>query len=113
MVDFAAKLRESRGEPALKKRFRIIGEPAPLAGVRILITGSRYWTNVEKVYTVLEHAKERFGDNIIVVEGDAKGADKISGKCAKALALGLEVYPADWETYNQSCSGSYSQSAYA
>jgi YspA, cpYpsA-related SLOG family len=79
------------------KRFKTIGAPAETVGARILITGDRGWNSTEKVYDTLVHALNAFGPNIIVVEGEANGADKIARTCAEQLGLTVEGWPADWE----------------
>jgi hypothetical protein len=74
----------------------------PLAGYRLLVTGSRYWTNVEKIYDVLSLAKEQAGAlPLIIVEGEAKGADELSRRVAHQLELDVERYPADWNAHGK------------
>ncbi len=64
---------------------------------RILVTGSRRWTDVERIATVLAgvRAQEHFADAVLV-HGDAAGADRIAA--AEWIALGgqVEPHPARW-----------------
>lgn len=61
--------------------------------MRILITGSRYWSDYDAVKNaIMEFASD--GDTII--HGCAPGADTIAGQVAKELGLYVEEHPADW-----------------
>lgn len=64
---------------------------------RLLVTGSRYWTNQDIIRTALADAREQLGDATILIHGDARGADRIAAHlwhCEWMLAA--ESYPADW-----------------
>lgn len=65
--------------------------------MRILITGSRYFTNTSMIRQAL---KEAIGDtpckDVVVVHGAAKGADSDSGRIARELGARVEEHPADW-----------------
>ena len=37
----------------------------------------------------------------VIIEGDARGADRMAGEIAKELKIPLEVYPADWNQYGK------------
>lgn len=70
----------------------------------VLINGSREFNNYslleETCYKILGLFIER-GDKIIIIEGDARGADKLAGKFAKENNFELELYPADWSLGKQ------------
>lgn len=70
----------------------------------VLINGSREFNNYslleEKCYEILSPFIEK-GDKIIIVEGDARGADKLAGRFAKENNFKLEIYPADWSLGKQ------------
>lgn len=67
---------------------------------RILICGSREWNNFEKIKSILH--KYKSARETVIIHGDCKGADKISGYLAKQLNMTVEVYPADWKQYGYS-----------
>jgi YspA, cpYpsA-related SLOG family len=76
--------------------------PGPL---RLLVCGSRTWTDAALVaeaveQTVAEHGQGRAG--VVLIEGDARGADRLAGTLAKARGWELEVYPADWQRHGRS-----------
>jgi hypothetical protein len=70
----------------------------------VLINGSREFSNYslleEKCYEILSPFIEK-GDKIIIVEGDARGADRLAGRFAKENNFELEIYPADWSLGKQ------------
>lgn len=65
--------------------------------MRLLICGDRNWTRFDLIW---ERVKELPKDTVII-EGDARGADKYAGTAARKEGLKLEVYPADWELYGR------------
>lgn len=72
---------------------------------RILITGSRDWTDIDTIYAALEQQLADHGE-ITVVHGGAAGADRIAGDWAKAAItdqrpVRLEVYPPDWDSHGR------------
>lgn len=66
---------------------------------RILVTGSRDWTDVRCIATALRDAYREFDRDAVLVHGDCKkGADKIANDVweAKVGADKIEKYPAQW-----------------
>lgn len=66
--------------------------------MKALICGDRDWDNYELIYQVIFTLAENGVDTII--EGEAKGADKISRWCAEELELWVEPFPANWKRYS-------------
>lgn len=68
---------------------------------RVLVTGSRHYTDRGRVWAVLDAAYARLGP-LVVVHGDASGADRLAKAWAvrRAGQLGWAVthepHPADW-----------------
>jgi YspA, cpYpsA-related SLOG family len=50
--------------------------------MRLLVCGSRDWDSPRPIEIVLEGHGQFFTDNLTVIEGGAKGADRIAGKWA-------------------------------
>lgn len=80
-------------------------------GFRILITGSREWTDKDTIRRALEGGIcqvlctvdwEDHADLITVVHGDARGADRIAAQIAAERGCNVESHPADWSTYGRS-----------
>lgn len=77
--------------------------------LRILVTGSRFWTDWATVRDALVEAARPWikgndtnnGKHVTVVHGGARGADTIAGELAKVMGLNVEVHPADWDRYGK------------
>lgn len=73
--------------------------------MKILITGSRTWGNVELITTVITECLSEATlaqENLIIVHGNARGADQISDSIARELgAMTIPMDP-DWCTYGRS-----------
>jgi len=66
--------------------------------MRILVCGDRNWTDGAWIHAVLaQHDKDT-----VVIEGDARGADRLAGIAADRLFTSAkEVYPALWNLYGK------------
>lgn len=66
---------------------------------RLLITGSRTWTDKEEVWLQLSHAAIFLSDEeIILVSGNCPtGADRIAEEIWAELGHPVELHPADWQ----------------
>jgi YspA, cpYpsA-related SLOG family len=67
---------------------------------RILITGSRTWTDAETIRAAIRQAALRCPD-AVVVHGAAHGADRLAGAAARALGLQEEQHPARWDEHGK------------
>lgn len=77
--------------------------------MRILVCGSRGWTDRHRVLNellelhneaVLKGAELPLSE-VTVIDGGAKGADQIAYEAAIALGMKSERYPADWNRYGK------------
>lgn len=69
-------------------------------GYRVLIFGSRDWTDEFPIWCVLNgYAHDGFP--VTVLHGGARGADRIAAKWAKLNAQPCEAYLADWRLYGR------------
>lgn len=79
-----------------------MGQAAPMK--RILVTGSRTWTNEQMMRNELVRAyRELNGDrgdlrDIVLVHGGAAGADTMAGQIWWSARLPVEVHEAKWKT---------------
>ena len=74
---------------------------------RILMTGSRDWTNRERIEqglrTVAALALVPAGStDVVLVHGADRGADTLAADVASQLGWATEAHPADWDTYGES-----------
>jgi hypothetical protein len=65
--------------------------------MRVLVCGSREWTNKERIRAELE----QIVDLQTVIHGNARGADRLAGEVAKEMGIQVMKYPADWPRYGK------------
>lgn len=69
--------------------------------MRILVCGSREWTRRDIIETVFDSISRE--DNIdVVIEGECKGADKISRRICQDRKMKYDPYFAKWNEYGLS-----------
>lgn len=66
--------------------------------IKVLVAGSRNWTDIETIADVLS----KLPNDTTVVHGACQGADMISGVIAKELGFVVRDYPADWDRHKLS-----------
>jgi hypothetical protein len=74
--------------------------------VRILITGSRNWTNQLVIADSLFRVATRYDvdddELFVLVSGNCPtGADNMAEKCARMMGWEVEPHPADWNTHGK------------
>lgn len=86
------------------------GKQLQLGELRVLITGSREWTDRELIRKTLENTLNYFlkiapfscADDVTLVSGaNPRGADRIGEEEAAKLGMRVEKHPADWETHGR------------
>lgn len=71
--------------------------------MRVLITGSREWTEREAVEEPLLAYYMFYGDNLVVVHGDCPtGADRIAKEFCDEMDIKQDPHPANWNRYGRS-----------
>lgn len=66
--------------------------------MKILITGSRNWTNYKAMFNILKELPK----NTQIIHGGCRGADTMAGNIAKKLGMPVpKVYSADWNKYGR------------
>lgn len=61
-----------------------------------MICGDRDWTDYESIKSVILSLIDEYGE-IIIVEGEADGADSIARDVGEELGIEVRKYPASWE----------------
>lgn len=71
--------------------------------MRILVTGSRNWTDKVTVAQAIREAwlVEGRPYGVTVVHGGARGADYIAGVYARRLGFSVEVHAPNWDKYGK------------
>jgi hypothetical protein len=66
---------------------------------RVLVTGSRSWTDAAVIARALADLHREYGDRLVVVHGACRtGADRIADGWARRHGVRVEAHPADWAT---------------
>jgi hypothetical protein len=72
--------------------------------MRVLVCGSREWTDIEMVHTVLDGLVGRCIDArepMTVIGGGARGADAAAHCWHGPCEVGLLTFPADWDRHGK------------
>lgn len=68
---------------------------------RILICGSREWNDSEAIEFVIDKLISKYGDDISIIHGAARGADSLAGQAATKRELVTVSCPAKWGKYDK------------
>ena len=71
--------------------------------MRVLICGDRDWTEKYPIYLTIEALYKKHGDNLVIINGLARGADSIADEIARKFLPDGNVlgFPADWTKYKK------------
>jgi YspA, cpYpsA-related SLOG family len=69
--------------------------------MRVLVCGGRDFSDRKLAFDTLD---DLFHHEVVdcIIEGDARGADRIAGAWAKERHIDLRLFPADWQKYGRS-----------
>jgi len=69
----------------------------------ILVCGDREWTDAEKMWTRLRQIDvSTYEEEIVLVEGDCRGADRMAGRIGIELGMKVVPVPAEWDKHGRS-----------
>jgi YspA, cpYpsA-related SLOG family len=68
--------------------------------MKVLVTGDRNWVDRDTIEKALSWCATIGYDTVI--EGEARGADRISREIAESIGMKVESYPANWDKYHRS-----------
>ena len=67
------------------------------AQVRVLVTGSRAWSDSAAIEGALDRLHAEHGDRLVIVHGACRwGADVLAERWARRRGVAVERWPADW-----------------
>lgn len=69
--------------------------------MKVLVCGSREWDDYNAIHSALS-ALPGEHEEITVIHGDARGADRLAAKAAEDLGFHVEAFPADWDRFGLS-----------
>jgi len=70
--------------------------------MKILVTGDREWNNAATIIDAFEKVCADFEiepTEMILIHGNARGADKMAGQIGEELGMKVRKYPANWSRY--------------
>lgn len=67
--------------------------------MKILVCGSRHYSNYKKITEVLSNYIYHIP--VTIIHGGCKGADTICGTVAKEFGFDVKEYPADWNAHGR------------
>lgn len=71
--------------------------------MKLMVCGSRTITDRKWVFEQIDTCvKENNFTDITIIEGEAKGVDKLAEAWASRHSIPIEKYPANWELYGKS-----------
>lgn len=70
----------------------------------VVVSGSREYSNIQKIYNELQNILDEH-NNVVIVEGGANGADAIAALFAKEKGIKLLTFNADWDKYKKAAGG--------
>lgn len=74
--------------------------------MRILVTGTREWTDEDAVRSLLiDYIGDMDPSMVTVVHGDARGLDAAADRIARSLGCQVEPHPAKWKTHGATKAG--------
>ncbi|MGW6597882.1 DUF2493 domain-containing protein [Streptomyces sp. NPDC055036] len=79
----------------------------PRAGqlIRVLVTGSRAWTNTDRIAEALGQVIRLSGcrpHDVLLIHGACPvGADALADEFATQIGMRVQRFPADWETFGK------------
>jgi Protein of unknown function (DUF2493). len=65
--------------------------------MRILVCGSRHFND----YELLSKTLGGIPDITYIIEGEARGADRLSAQWAERMGVPVQRFPADWDHYGK------------
>lgn len=70
---------------------------------RLLVTGSRSWTDETVIGQELHRVWTQWGrpQDAVLVVGDADGADRLAARCWQRAGLEVELHRADWDVHGR------------
>jgi hypothetical protein len=73
--------------------------------LRVLVCGSRSWTDRETIWkamTSIDFFSKYKPSDVIIIHGNAKGADQLAESVAVELGYFIKRFPAEWNKYGKS-----------
>lgn len=70
--------------------------------MRLIVAGGRDFVDRDRLNSKLDDILRENGDQLVILSGMARGADRFAYDWAKAHNVPCQEYPAQWDTYGKS-----------
>ena len=70
--------------------------------IKLMVCGSRGITNEQFVFNAIDEYVAELNDDVIIIEGEARGVDSIAKKWALTHNKQIMSFPAQWDLYGKS-----------
>ncbi|WP_406693502.1 DUF2493 domain-containing protein [Singulisphaera sp. Ch08] len=77
--------------------------------IRVLVTGDREWACLGIAEEIVTRLASRYGPELVIVHGGAKGVDLSFELAAREQDLATEVHEADWKKHGRKAAAISSQ----
>jgi hypothetical protein len=68
---------------------------------RVIVCGSRTWSDYATILSEIAGLALELPPPLVIVHGDAQGADRLAARAASSMNLRTEAHPAQWGTYGK------------
>ena len=68
---------------------------------RVIIAGTRTFNDYKLLCDTMDHLLQNIDDEIIIIEGGARGADRLGKHYAQERGYRVRSFPANWELYGK------------
>lgn len=69
--------------------------------MKVLVCGGRDWSDADGAYRILDRLSQEWGPDVTIIEGDARGADRIAGYWARKRGHTNVKFRADWDAHGK------------
>lgn len=69
--------------------------------MNLIIAGCRYFTDRKLIYEGIDSFIKEYGTPDLIIEGGAKGVDRMAYYYAKDNDIPVKVFPANWNKYGR------------
>jgi hypothetical protein len=70
--------------------------------IKCIIAGGRDFNNYDLLYNRCKFHLKKYGSDVQIVSGGARGADTLGEKFATDMGYSIKQFPADWSKYGKS-----------
>ena len=69
--------------------------------MKVLICGGRNWDKPRVIEVIVAGLFQLYGEDLVIIEGEARGADSMARDAAEKYGIPVEKYPAKWDEHGK------------